>query len=210
MRAAMRRLTLIAILFVAVNAASSLAIAQMGEASVDYSLVVYHPAVSIANSRNLNGGGGSIGINFGRFVTIKGELEGYGTTTFTFHPQATPTASTTPGTITTQGNMLTYLFGPQLNFPIHNKMRLFGEALFGGAHSNLYANFFSADQITSLAPSNNGFAMAIGGGLDIKVLPHVLIRPGQFDYFLTRYEWPTLGINNQSNFRYQAGVVFPF
>jgi len=30
------------------------------------------------------------------------------------------------------------------------------------------------------------------------------------DYFLTRYEWKPIGINNQSNFRYQAGVVFAF
>jgi hypothetical protein len=205
----MRRMSFLALFLLTTNGLSSLATAQRGEASVDYSLVVYHPAVSIAPSRSLNGGGGSIGISFGYFFTVKAELEGYGTTTFTFHPQVTP-ASTTPGTITTQGNMFTYLFGPQLNLPIHGHVRLFGEALFGGAHTNLYANFFSADSITSLAPSNNGFAMAIGGGFDIKALPHVLIRPGQFDYFLTRYEWPTLGINNQSNFRYQAGVVFPF
>ena len=79
-----------------------------------------------------------------------------------------------------------------------------------GAHTNAYANFFEADGLTSLQPSNNGFAMAIGGGLDFPVADYVALRPAQLDYFLTRYEWKQIGINNQSNFRYQAGAVFIF
>ena len=42
--------------------------------------------------------------------------------------------------------------------------------------------------------------MAVGGGLDIAIAEHVALRPIQFDYFMTRYEWKALGINNQSNF----------
>jgi hypothetical protein len=101
------------------------------------------------------------------------------------------------------------LFGPQFNLALH-KSRLFGEALFGGAYTNGYANFFKADGLTSLEPSKNGFAMAIGGGFDYKVGDYIALRPVQFDYFLTRYEWKQIGINNQSNFRYQAGVLFRF
>jgi len=105
--------------------------------------------------------------------------------------------------------MFTYLFGPQVNLPL-TKKRFFGEALFGGAHTDAYANLFRDAHITGLSASNNGFAMAIGGGLDIGISRHVGLRPAQFDYFLTRYEWKALGINNQSNFRYQAGLVFLF
>jgi hypothetical protein len=52
--------------------------------------------------------------------------------------------------------------------------------------------------------------MAIGGGLDFQVADYLALRPVQLAYFLTRYEWKQIGINNQSNFRYQGGVVFRF
>ena len=40
---------------------------------------------------------------------------------------------------------------------------------------------------------------------------HIAIRPAQFEYFLTRFGNDfTKGNNNQSNFRYQAGVQFRF
>jgi len=210
------------LLFVSFATVSPILEAQKTEVSVNYSLVVYNPAKSLAGERNFNGGGGSVGRNFGTFFTLKGEFEGYATTTFTWHPvvapanmtstrnvQMNPAAAAATGTINTQANMFTYLFGPQFNLPIH-KSRLFGETLFGGAHTNGYANFFAADGLTSLHPTNDGFSMAIGGGLDFRIADHVAVRPAQLDYFLTRYEWKQLGINNQSNFRYQGGAVFVF
>ena len=62
----------------------------------------------------------------------------------------------------------------------------------------------------NISASNNGFAMAFGGGLDIKAGKNVAFRVAEVDYLLTRYEYKAIGINNQSNFRYQAGVVFLF
>ncbi|HEY1897172.1 MAG TPA: hypothetical protein VGG62_12900 [Terracidiphilus sp.] len=62
--------------------------------------------------------------------------------------------------------------------------------------------------MTGLSASNNGFAMVFGGGVDIPISKRMAIRPLQCDYFLTRYEWKSLGINNQSNFRYQAGILY--
>lgn len=179
--------------------------AQKAELSVNYGLVVYNPARSLAGNRNLNGGGGSVGFPLGDYFTLKGEFQGYATTTLTYHLPRT--ANSAGGTYKSQGNMFTYLFGPQVNFPMARK-RFFGEALFGGANTNAYANLFKAASVTGLKASNNGFAMAIGGGLDLEISRRVGFRPAQFDYFLTRYEWKPLGINNQSNFRYQAGLVF--
>ena len=199
---------LFAIVIVVFLAGSSrLASAQKGEVSVNYSLIVYNPAKSLAGSRDLHGGGGSIGLNVGEYFTLKGEFEGYTSTTLTFHVPSTPNSA--PGTFNTQGNMFTYLFGPQLNVSKH-RSRWFGETLFGAAYTNAYANLFKAAGVTGLSATNNGFAMAIGGGLDIPVSKRIALRPAQLDYFLTRYEWKPLGINNQSNFRYQAGVVFAF
>jgi hypothetical protein len=119
------------------------------------------------------------------------------------------TANTPGGTFESQGNMFTYMFGPQLTIPMNNR-RIFAEALFGGANTNAYANLFKAASVTGLSANNNGFAMAFGGGFDIAITDRIAVRPVQLDYFMTRYEWQPIGINNQSNFRYQAGVVFAF
>jgi hypothetical protein len=57
--------------------------------------------------------------------------------------------------------------------------------------------------------SNNAFDFVIGGGIDIPVTHSLAIRPPQFDYVLTRFGNAfTKGNQNQSNFRYQAGIVF--
>jgi outer membrane immunogenic protein len=193
--------------FLLASCVSLFAAAQSKEVTVNYSLIVYNPAKSLTGDRDLNGGGGSFGFNYNEYLTMKGEFQGYATTTLTYHvPQ---TENSAAGTITTQANMFTYLFGPQFNWVLARK-RIFGEALFGGAYTNAYANLFKAANVTGLSANNNGFAMAFGGGLDFGVAKHVAIRPVQFDYFLTRYDWKSLGINNQSNFRYQAGVVFAF
>jgi hypothetical protein len=203
-----RSRTLISFVLVSLAGLVPVTHAQKGEVTGNYSLVVYNPAKSIAGERDLNGGGGSLGFNFGEYLTMKAEFEGYTAATLTFHVTAPP-AGVNPGTFNTKGDMFTYLFGPQFN-AYTGKTRLFGEALFGGAYTNTYANFFKAAGVTGLSASNNGFAMVIGGGVDIPFSKRMAFRPVQFDYFLTRYEWKSLGINNQSNFRYQAGILYAF
>jgi len=193
--------------YAALTVFSQFAHAQGGEASANYSFVIYNPAKSLAGSRYLNGGGGSLGVNFGDYFMLKGEFEGYGSTTFTYH--VPKTANSPGGTYQSQGNMFTYMFGPQITFPMNNR-RIFVEALFGGANTNAYANLFKAASVTGLSASNSGFAMVFGGGFDIAITDHIAVRPVQFDYFLTRYDWKPIGINNQSNFRYQAGIVYGF
>ena len=193
------------------------------EVGPNYSFVIYHPAKSLADSRTLNAGGGYVGYNFGDYFTFKAEFEHYNSTKLTFHLTDTSDPATPkPVTVSTQGNMFTYMFGPQVNIPMHKK-RFFGEALFGGANTNAYADLFKSYLITSHSAANNGFAMAIGGGLDFVLSKHFGVRPIQLDYFMTRYAWKytvppdstdpsktTKAINNQSNFRYQGGVIFNF
>ncbi len=183
--------------------------AQWAEAMVNYSFVVYNPAKSLTGDRDLNGGGGSFAYDFTSSFGVKAEFEGYTATTLTYHLPPTVGAGATAGTFNTPGDMFTYLFGPQFNVNT-GRMRLFGETLFGGASTNAYVNLFHAAHVTGLSASNNGFAMAFGGGVDIPFSKHMAFRPVQVDYFLTRYEWKSLGINNQSNFRFQAGLLYVF
>jgi opacity protein-like surface antigen len=185
------------------------AFAQKAEVAIDYSLLVFYPAKNLTGARNFYGGGGSLVYNFRRHLGLKSEFEGYLSSTAKFTVAANPPTVPTGGTFESKGNMFTYLFGPQVSFPIaKSNTRIFGEALFGGAHTNLYGNFFKAAHITGVSTSNNSLAMAFGGGVDIGVGQHVAFRLVELDYVMTRYEWKVLGINNQSSVRYQGGIVF--
>ena len=85
---------------------------------------------------------------------------------------------------------------------------------FGGANSNFYGNIYNVCPgctAISKSPSNNAFVFIFGGGFDIPLGEHIAVRPAQFDYLLTRFGNDfTAGNNNQSNFRFQAGVQFCF
>lgn len=85
--------------------------------------------------------------------------------------------------------------------------------LFGGAHSNFYGS--ACRHVTglcgSISPTNNAFAMAVGGGVDVAVTEKIAIRIVDADFQLTRFGNNfTNGNNSQSNFRFQTGVQFRF
>ena len=189
------------------------------EVSVDYSYIHANPQNNdIIKPFSLNGGGGAAAFYFNKHIGIEAEFQGYGSFT---HSLVIPAGSAAcPGAtnclVTAQGNLFTYNVGPIVKFRSKH-LEPFVEALFGGAHSNLYGNLFTSCGgatgcvAASKSPSNNAFDFIIGGGFDIPVSKSFAIRPVQLDYALTRFgNGFTGGNNNQSNFRYQAGIVFRF
>jgi hypothetical protein len=163
---------------------------------------------------SLNGGGGGIVYNFNRYFGIKGDLQGYGSTTRTFNDLliVNPNGTTTVlPSVSVQGNLFTYMGGPQLRLPTHT-IKPFAEFLFGGAHTNTYTNLIKTTG-ASVGPNNNAFAMAIGGGFDIRLSKTISLRPFQMDYLLTRFGTSLIqggAPQNQNNFRYSAGINFTF
>ena len=186
----------------------SVALAQEGtKAEIDgyYSYFRFNPENSgTLNSHSLNGGGGDVAFYFNGMIGIKGEFAGYQSSTVTY-------TNPTFGSASASANLFTYNVGPIIKFR-SDKLEPFGEALFGGAHSSFYGNL--CKQLTTCVvnnPSNNAFDFVLGGGLDIVVSPHFAIRPVEADYVLTRFgNGFTSGNQNQSNFRYQAGIQFRF
>ncbi len=181
----------------------------------NYSYVRFAPSTPNSQNHSLNGGGGSFTYNFTESLGIKAEFQGYGSTLVGFSIPPNPTIGNTQ-TITGnfQGNLFTYLFGPQVKIRAH-KVEPFVHTLFGAAHSNEYVNAFKticqpiAGGCSGKAtPANDAFAMAIGGGIDIPVNKTISIRPAGVDYLMTRFTNPFTGTNNQSNIRYTAGIVF--
>lgn len=189
------------------------------EVHANYSYMRFNPENSnIVSGFSLNGGGGGVTVYVNHWLGIMGDFQGYGTAgnrTFTF--PATANSPCPAGcTAKASGDMFTYNVGPVLKYRSEH-FEPFVETLFGGAHTNSYQNLQHnlcvnpGTCLSSANPSNNAFDFIIGGGIDIPVSKSIAIRPAQFDFLLTRFDTAlTKGNANQSNFRYNAGIVFRF
>jgi len=207
-------------MFAAILLSSTVAFAQEETQRVElfgeYSYLRFNPTIPRLNNRSFNGGGGGATFNINRYLGIKGELMGYGSTSFTTTvsaPIVTPKGTVPAGTFNSQGNMFTYLFGPVVKLPL-SRITPFGELLFGGSNSNGYANLSKAiiagGGTISATGTQHPFTMAFGGGLDVHINHNFSIRPIELDWVLTRYTNPLTNTNNQNSFRYTAGFVYRF
>jgi hypothetical protein len=103
------------------------------------------------------------------------------------------------------GHLQTFLFGPELAFP--SKVSPFVHALIGVAHRSVGAGT-SRDgsvPVEILASSENTFATALGGGIELHVAPFLSFRAIQLDYLATRFRSET-----QSQPRISTGIVLRF
>jgi opacity protein-like surface antigen len=100
------------------------------------------------------------------------------------------------GGITVDSNVLTYLFGPRITLR-RGKAEPFVHALLGVARENDKASGVFVVEVT-----DNAFAFALGGGLDVKVNDNFAIRVAQVDYLGDKS-----GGQTGNNFRYSAGIV---
>jgi hypothetical protein len=126
--------------------------------------------------------------------------------------------------------VVNFVLGPRYTFSRHKRWMPYAQALFGGARAT------SSTSVTllqgginwpppgliippgtiqpvdaTLRAERTGFAMLIGGGLDIKVSKHIALRPVEADYYLTRLpSFVTGNDTNKNHFRYSAGVNFLF
>jgi opacity protein-like surface antigen len=168
-------------------------------------------------SFSLYGGGGQVAVNVNRYLSVVGDL-----------------AAVHNGSI--GGNQLdstlfTFLAGPRFTMR-YKRFSPYVNVLFGGAYATTSEELtaipvqiptqpiFLPGQPTQAGnlpisvravASHTAFAMAAGGGLDIKINKHVSFRPIGLDYLLTRLEnIQDMQNRNQNNLRYTTGVNFTF
>jgi len=177
------------------------------DVSLLYSYLHTTPARGIPSFES-HGGVGTLGYNFNKYLAFEAEFGGY-------HA---------PGPANFDTTQFTYLFGPRLSFSRARRFVPYIHTLFGGVHVTTSAPVLlvptpvgttPTGTLTRAEASQDNFAMAVGFGLDIKLGHHVMLRPIQLDYLLTRLE--DLGQSgqpsqnrNQHNGRYAAGLVFTF
>jgi hypothetical protein len=95
-------------------------------------------------------------------------------------------------------HVYTYLFGPQVSVN-YGRVSLFAHVLLGVAHINF----------SGAGPSDNSFSMAVGAGLDARIVHGVYWRVFEGDYVPTFY--PNVSFSgSQSNARISTGIVIKF
>ena len=175
------------------------------EIPLGFSMINVHPNLDPITSFNVFGGGGQVDFNFGNYFGIKADFMGY------TQGSGLRNQLEKHGFVgAANGNVFTYMFGPQVKKHT-GVFQPFGEALFGAAHTNAYATILTDEgKILSGSGDNNGFAMALGGGIDLQVARHFAIRPVEVDYLLTRFTANHVSgyTANQNNFRYFGGLEF--
>jgi Outer membrane protein beta-barrel domain len=147
--------------------------------------------------RNLNGWDAEIGGKLAPFLSIVGDVNGV------YHTQNVLGADI-------KTSVYTFMAGPRVGVTLGN-IRPFAHILFGLARSKADFNSIGAGTTT-----DNNFATAIGGGVDIGVAPFISIRPVKLDYVLVKtnpndvFDSNGNGLSHTNNLRYSAGIVLHF
>src|SRR5215469_6343962 len=140
------------------------------------------------------GGGGAFTYNASRWLGLTAEVAGY-----KFDRSLFPL---TGSTASVNGSMVSYLFGPRLNWRKFDYFVPFAHFLVGGAHSGV--------EMTG-STSQSSFALAAGGGVDMVLTKSLAWRVAQLDYLMTNFTGPAVGGNGrQDDFRAGTGLVFRF
>ncbi|MGA2886989.1 MAG: OmpA family protein [Terracidiphilus sp.] len=156
----------------------------------------------------LNGGSTSIVYNFTRHLGLVGDFGGLDDSKI----RLAGIGANSSSTVDSSGLAYTYLFGPRLSFRNHERFTPFAQVLFGGIHaSKATVSSGCTGAGCTVLPEENSFAMTAGGGLDLKVRPHLAIRMIQAEYLMTNFEDLTTGKNaTQNDMRLSSGIVFRF
>lgn len=156
------------------------------EVSGSYSYIRANAANS-AGSFNLNGASGSVAYNVSDRFSVVGDVGGY-----RFSGLPSGLSST----------MYTFLFGPRYSFRKVRRFTPFAHVLLGVGRVNASSGGIDAGE--------NGFSMAMGGGLDLPFRRRFALRVIQAEYLLTRFDRVTGDSATQNDLRISAGLVVRF
>jgi outer membrane protein OmpA-like peptidoglycan-associated protein len=162
-----------------------------------YQYVSFDP--SAFRNFNSHGGSGEFAFNASSWFGIVGQMGWYHFDRQIFGPPVVTSTGTTYNLETISGSFETYLFGPRLNLRRFDHFVPFAEVLFGDAHAG--------QQLTG-TNSQNAFAMAAGGGLDIVLMKNLAWRFFEADYLMTNFDGALVSPDGREhNFRIGTGAV---
>jgi hypothetical protein len=109
-----------------------------------------------------------------------------------------------------EAKLFNFLVGPEFKWRRFFRVIPFGHALFGFAHTTGTFSTTGAPATLSRTTTQNGFAMAFGGGLDVGILPRFSLR--------TSVDWNPkwVGVDDDGSrlrlddLRFSVGILFHF
>ncbi len=160
------------------------------EVGVDYTFIRVNPGGTLG-SFNENGGSAYAEYNFNKVFGMVADLGG--------------SYVGTANGYSLDNTSFTYLFGPRFNLR-RSRYTFYVQTLVGGERLSYGYNPGGVSPL--LTNSQNDFAAAIGGGVDIAVTNRIAVKPIQVEYLMSEVT-PGAGVNfAQNNLRYSAGLVF--
>lgn len=103
-------------------------------------------------------------------------------------------------------DLVTLAAGPRYTLkPLQKRYHFFGQALAGGAFG---FNGVFPDSSGATATSSQGFALKLGGGLNIALKGHFAVRAVEANWLYTRLT--NAGNNDQRSLQLGAGMVYRF
>jgi opacity protein-like surface antigen len=227
--------------------AMSSAVAQevpRAEVYLGYSFVRVAPPEHV-NAFNSNGGLGSFQYNFNKNLGVLAEFGGNTNGQISIGGVLVPctgggcTGATSSVRFPGDQTQFSYLFGPR--FFMHKTSRIspFFNFLFGGIHNSRSfsvsnslipagfvpprgATFEPGSTSSKFRSTQNAFAMAVGGGIDVKLFSGLSVRPIELEYLPSHFSPFNVVLSNtaappninntrwQHNLRYSAGVTMHF
>jgi hypothetical protein len=154
-------------------------------------------------SFNANGGTGQFAYNLNRWISGVADVGAVHNSSI--------------GSFNLDSTFINYVFGPRISMR-YSRFKPYFQTLFGGVTAVSSQRILVLPTVTSLTPisarisqSQNGFAMIIGGGVDVKISKHISFRPAEVSYYYTQLQnLRSQGDDSQNNLRYTGGINFTF
>ncbi|HEV8486476.1 MAG TPA: outer membrane beta-barrel protein [Blastocatellia bacterium] len=159
---------------------------------------------------SLHGWNGSAGVNLNKWLGVVADFSGHYGSSSTSVSTAVIGLPGLSVEASADSNIHTFLVGPQVSYRKDDRLTPFGHALLGLSRVHERGTATTTVPLLGTTTFNfndtdTGFAMGLGGGLDVKMTRSVALRLIQADYLMTR-----LNGNNQNNARISVGFVFRF
>jgi opacity protein-like surface antigen len=163
----------------------------LAEVSLTYSALRTNASVGDCGCFWANGGTMEVAVPMWRYVAAVGEFSG-------------ETANSIPGNTGAGLSLISGMGGLRLSRSMHSRFKPFVQGLFGGVHA--FDSYFPSSSGSTTSASS--FALAAGGGLDVRLTRRFALRPIQLDY--QYMQLPNGSTNEQHDFRVSAGIVMRF
>jgi outer membrane protein OmpA-like peptidoglycan-associated protein len=157
----------------------------------------------------LNGGDTNVAYNLNRWAGLVTDFADYG------NSRVTLVSSSGNRTVSSNGSVLTYAFGPRFSYRRYERVTPYFQVLFGVAYGSA-VSITGCTGTVNCTPlhSDNSYAELIGGGIDVKLNHRIAIRVLEADWLLTNFRDPFLGNGQfrefQNNIRLSSGIVLRF